>query len=120
LSSHQPHTQPIGIQANTENDEIRALKDELKNYHQENDELRRLLRESNGTGKKVNSSTTDQYSEVTTITTLSPDSIPDTPMPISTYTIHFEQRERKLQDEIHSLTEVRREKMLSKRFMFTI
>lgn len=109
MSSHQPHTQPISIQTNIENDELRELRDQLKRYHQENDELRRFIQESDHSGTAVKRSTSDQDIQTKTTTTrtrISPDSIPDTSMPISTYTVHFEQRE--LQDRIRSLTEVRR------------
>ena len=98
--SHQPLTYVTSYQGNDETDELRALRAELDRFRQENEQLRqRLLLSSN---ERIGTLTSEQNIQATTTTA----SAAANGMPVSTYTLQFSDRERKLQDQIVSLEKV--------------
>ncbi|CAF0739616.1 unnamed protein product [Rotaria sp. Silwood1] len=89
----QQETQVSAIRSTDESDELQQLKLELERCRKESSGLRKLLRDSGEIGENIRLSTVGQNTQTfTTVTS-------DTAMPVSQYTVQFNERERKLQEE---------------------
>ena len=78
---------------------MHSLRAELDKCYPENEKLRRLLRDSDEIRKNITIPTVTQ--SVATIETT------DTKMPVSSYVLNFDEREKSLHDENNSLKQVR-------------